>query len=81
MIVRCDDSMKEISYFPLECELKKRKMTKTRLKKLTKLSSTTISKIAKDEEISLNSLKKIAEVLDCDISNLVEFKTIKVGVK
>ena len=56
-------------------------MTKTRLKKLTKLSSTTISKIAKDEEISLNSLKKIAEVLDCDISNLIEFKTIKEGVK
>ena len=73
--------MKEISYLPLECELKKHKMTKTRLKKLTKLSSTTISKIAKDEEISLNSLKKIAEVIDCDISNLVEFKTIKEGVK
>lgn len=73
--------MKEISYFPLECELKKHKMTKTRLKKLTKLSSTTISKIAKDEEISLNSLKKIAEVLDCDISNLIEFKTKMEGVK
>lgn len=73
--------MKGISYLPLECELKKHKMTKTRLKKLTKLSSTTISKIAKDEEISLNSLKKIAEVLDCDISNLIEFKTIKEGVK
>ena len=49
-------------------------MTKTRLRKLTKLSSTTISKIAKDEEISLNSLRKIAEIFDCNISNLIEFK-------
>jgi len=73
--------MKKISYLPLECELKKHRMTKTRLRKLTKLSSATISKIAKDEEISLNSLMKIAEVLDCDIGNLIEFKSIKEGVK
>lgn len=73
--------MKEISYLPLECELKKFKMTKTRLRQLTKLSSTTISKIAKNEEISLNSLKKIAEVLDCDISSLVEFKNVMEGAK
>ena len=61
----------EISYLPLECELKKHKMTKTRLRKLTKLSTTTISKIAKNEEISLNTLKKIAEILNCDIGDLV----------
>lgn len=73
--------MKTLSYLPLECELKKHKMTKTRLRKLTKLSSATISKIAKDEEISLNSLMKIAEVLDCDIGNLIEFRSIKEGVK
>ncbi len=73
--------MKEISYFPLECELKKYKMTKTRLRQLTKLSSATISKIAKNEEVSLNSLKKIAEVLDCNISDLVEFKNVVEGVK
>lgn len=71
----------EISYLPLECELKKHKMTKTRLRKLTKLSTTTISKIAKNEEISLNTLKKIAEILNCDIGDLVEFKKIEKGVE
>lgn len=69
----------EISYLPLECELKKHKMTKTRLRKLTKLSTTTISKIAKNEEISLGTLKKIAEALNCNINNLVEFIPIKKG--
>ena len=68
--------MKKISYFPMECELKKHKMTKTKLRKLTKLSSTTISKIAKDEEVSLYSLRKIAEILDCNINDLIEFKII-----
>lgn len=71
----------EISYLPLECELKKHKMTKTRLRKLTKLSTTTISKISKNEEISLNTLKKIAEILNCDIGDLVEFKKIEKGVE
>ena len=71
----------EISYLPSECELKKHKMTKTRLRKLTKLSTTTISKIAKNEEISLNTLKKIAEILNCNIGDLVEFKQIEKGVE
>lgn len=66
--------MKAISYLPLECELKRHKMTKTRLRKLTKLSSATISKISKNEEMSLNAIKKIAEVLDCDIENIIEFE-------
>jgi len=71
----------EISYLPLECELKKHRMTKTRLRKLTKLSTTTISKISKNEEISLNTLKKIAEILNCNIGDLVEFKKIEKGVE
>ena len=75
--------MKTISYLPLECELKKHRMTKTRLRKLTKLSSATISKIAKNEEMSITAIKKIAEVLDCNIQNIIEFKdfTEKRGVK
>lgn len=65
--------MKEISYLPLEIELKRQRMTKTKLKKLTKLSSATISKISKNEELSMKALKKIAEVLNCDIDKIVTF--------
>ncbi len=66
--------MKIISYLPLEFELKKQRMTKTSLRKMTKLSSATISKISKNEEMSMNAIKKIAEVLDCDISNIIKFE-------
>lgn len=68
--------MKKLSYLPLECELKRQRMTKTQLKNKTKLSSTTISKISKNEEMSINAIKKIAEVLDCDIQNIIEFNNI-----
>lgn len=66
--------MKTISYLPLECELKKHRMTKTRLQKLTKLSSATISKISKNEDMSIAAIKKIAEILDCNIENIIEFE-------
>lgn len=66
--------MKSISYLPLECELKKHRMTKTTLKKLTKLSSATISKISKNEEMSMNAIRKIAEVLDCNVENIFVFE-------
>lgn len=56
--------MKAISYLPVDYELKKHRMTKTRLRKLTKLSFATISKVAKNEEMSLTAIKKIAEVLN-----------------
>ena len=68
------NKMKTISYLPLECELKKHRMTKTRLRKLTKLSSATISKISKNEDMSIAAIKKIAEILDCNIENIIEFE-------
>ena len=51
-------------------------MTKTELQKQTGLSSSTIAKIGKNKEISLNALRIIADVLDCNIDNLVTFENI-----
>lgn len=65
--------MKRLSYYPLECELKKHMMTKTKLQDQTGLSSTTIAKIAKNEDISLKALRTIAEVLDCNVNDLITF--------
>lgn len=70
-----------ISYLPLECELKKQRMNKTTLRKLTKLSTTTISKISKNEEISLGTLKKIAEILNCNIGDLIDFVPKEKGIE
>lgn len=70
------DLMKQLSYYPLECTLLKRKINKTYLQKKTKLSTTTIAKIKKNEPISLNTLMVIAGFLDCDIKDLISFETV-----
>lgn len=74
--------MKKVSYYPLECELKKKRMSKTKLQKLTQLSTTTIAKINKNQDISMKALRIIADVLDCDINEMVTFEdTYKEGSK
>lgn len=68
--------MKELSYLPLEIELKRQRMSKTELQKLTKLSTTTIAKINKNQNISMKALRIIAEVLNCDIGELLTFNDV-----
>ena len=68
--------MKKLSYFPLECELKRQRMSKTELQKLTQLSTTTIAKIKKNQDISLKALRIIASVLNCDINDLITFENV-----
>lgn len=68
--------MKTISYYPLECELKRQRMSKTQLQEETGLSSATIAKIKKNKDISLKALRIIAEVLDCDIDMLITFEDV-----
>lgn len=70
------DFVKKLSYLPLEIELKKQRMSKTDLQKLTKLSTTTIAKINKNQNISLKALMIIAEVLNCDIDKLLTFNDV-----
>ena len=68
--------MKKISYYPLECELKKQRMIKTELQKLTLLSTTTIAKIGKNKDISMKALRIIAEVLNCDVDKILTFEDV-----
>lgn len=49
-----------------------KKMTKTDLRKEAKISSSTLAKIGKQEMVSSNVLIKICNVLQCDISDIVE---------
>ena len=50
-----------------------KKMKKTELKKAIGISSSTLAKISKEEYIALPVLEKICAVLDCDISDVMEF--------
>lgn len=68
--------MKKLSYLPLEIELKRQRMSKTELQKLTKLSTATIAKINKNQDISMKALRIIAEVLNCDIGELLTFNDV-----
>lgn len=49
-----------------------KKMTKTELRERAKISSSTLAKIGKQEMLSSAVLVKICNVLECDISDIVE---------
>ena len=61
------------SYNNLWKVLEDKNMTKEDLKKATGMSSATIAKLGKNENINMNSLDKICEVLECDVEDVIEF--------
>ena len=64
----------EISYNKLWKLLIDRGMKKTDLKNATGISSSTISKMGKNEPVSMESMLKVCKVLNCDIGDIVEVK-------
>ena len=64
----------EISYNKLWKLLIDKGMNKTQLKDAAGLSSSKISKMGKNEQISMDSMLKICRVLNCDIGDIVEVK-------
>ena len=52
-------------------------MKKVDLKNATKISPATMSKLNKDEPVSLDVLMKICVVLECDIGDIVEMVSDK----
>ncbi len=50
-----------------------REMSKSDLRRLTGMSSTTMAKLGKSEMVSMELLKKICEVLDCNIGDIMDF--------
>jgi DNA (cytosine-5)-methyltransferase 1 len=61
-----------ISYNRLWKLLIDKGMNKTELGKATGISSSTISKLGKNETINMDSMMKICKVLGCDIGDIVE---------
>lgn len=61
-----------ISYNKLWKLLIDRKIGKTQLQALIKCSPNTISSMSKDEYVSLKTIDKICNILDCDISDIIE---------
>lgn len=61
-----------ISYNKLWKLLIDKGMNKTQLGLAAKVSTSTISKLSKNETISMESMMKICRVLKCDIGDIVE---------
>ena len=49
-----------------------KKMNKTQLRQSAKITTNAMSKMAKDEPVTLETLEKICGVLDCRIEDIVE---------
>lgn len=62
-----------ISYNKLWKLLIDKKMSKADLRKAAEISPNTMTKMRRDEEVSMSVLLKIAKYLKCDIGDMVEF--------
>lgn len=63
-----------MKYKGLEKKLAERGLNKSDLTKELGISSRTIAKISKEEKISNNVLKKIADYLECTVEDLISYK-------
>ena len=63
----------KISYNKLWKLLIDKKMSKADLRKAVATSPNTMTKMRRDEEVSMSVLLKIAEYLKCDVGEMVEF--------
>lgn len=64
----------EINYKRLWKLLIDKDMTKTELRQQTEIASSTLSKMSRNEHVSLEVLVRICCVLDCELSDIVEIE-------
>ena len=68
------DKHMSISYNKLWKLLIDKKMTKTQLREQADIATSTLAKLSKDEQVSMDVLLKICSTLDCDIADILEIK-------
>lgn len=62
-----------ISYNRLWKLLVDKKMSKADLRRAAEISPNTMTKLRRDEEVSMSVLKRICEYLECNISDVCDF--------
>ena len=62
-----------VSYKKLWILLAHKEMSKAELRKLAGLAPATFTKLRRNQEVALSVLLKIAEVLDCDVGDMMNF--------
>ena len=63
----------KVSYKKLWVMLAEREMSKVELRKLTGIAPATFTKLRRNQEVALSVLLKIADVLDCDAGDIMNF--------
>ena len=61
-----------ISYRPLWIKLAERELTKKQLREISGISTTSLAKLGKGENIPTDVLLKICEALGCNINEIIE---------
>ena len=62
-----------VSYNKLWKLLIDKKMSKAELRRATGISPNTMTKLNRDEEVTLSVLSKICEILNADIGDIIEY--------
>lgn len=70
---------KKICYNKLWKLLVDKKMSKGELRKRIGFAPNTLTKLRRDEEVSLSVLIRICEYLECDIGDIIELVTVEDG--
>lgn len=65
------------SYKPLLKTMIEKDINKTQLREILNCSKNTIAKISKNEYVSMEILDKICDLLDCNISDVIEHINLK----
>lgn len=65
-----------VSYKKLWKLLIDKDMNKTDLRNASGISTFTVAKMSRGEDVSIDVLRRICQALDCDIGDVVEFKKI-----
>ena len=66
-----------ISYNKLWKLLIDKGMTKTQLRLKADIGTSTLAKLSKNEQVSMEVLLKICKTLNCDLSDIVEVKEVQ----
>ena len=62
-----------ISYKKLWIMCAEKEMSKAELRRLAGLSPATLTKLRRNQSVSMEVLMKIAEVMDCNIGDMMDF--------
>ena len=49
-------------------------MTKTELRKMAEMSSSTMAKMSKNETVSMDVIIRICEILNCNVGDIMDIK-------